>query len=388
LGNGEIGSNPGAGLGRGRGLLLAAEAFLARRSRAFVLSTAGVLVAGIAATDVLTGSDLSLSLFYLLPVALVTWRLGRAAGIALAGAAALGWTVSEVLTSADAGSFPPVWNALVRFGVLDVVATLLDALRTRMRDERELTRRAIESADALRSLNELKDTILHAVSHDLRGPIAAIVGSAQSLERRGELGLTGGDEEALVDGILQSGRKMNRMVSDLLDLERLDLGLVEPDRAPTDLGALVHRVVDEALYADRHPVHVEIFESLEMDVDAGKVERILENLLVNAVRHTPARTPIHVRADRVEGGVLLSVDDEGPGVPEELKTAIFEPFRQGAPGSSGAGIGLSLVARFSELHGGRAWVEDRPGGGAAFRVFLPGSPRTGSKPESLRAASR
>ena len=74
-------------------------------------------------------------------------------------------------------------------------------------------------------------------------------------------------------------------------------------------------------------------------------------------------------------GVLIMVEDDGPGVPEDLRTTIFEPFRQGpaAPSHSpGTGIGLSLVARFAELHGGRAWVEERPGGGASFRVFLPG----------------
>jgi signal transduction histidine kinase len=70
--------------------------------------------------------------------------------------------------------------------------------------------------------------------------------------------------------------------------------------------------------------------------------------------------------------VLVCVDDEGPGVPDELKTSIFEPFRKGDATTPGSGIGLSLVARFAEFHGGRAWVEDREGGGAAFRVFLPG----------------
>jgi signal transduction histidine kinase len=83
-----------------------------------------------------------------------------------------------------------------------------------------------------------------------------------------------------------------------------------------------------------------------------------------------------VRVAREDGGVLIAVEDEGPGVPDDLKRAIFEPFRQGngVPNPSpGVGVGLSLVARFAELHGGRAWVEDRPEGGASFRVFLPGS---------------
>ena len=87
---------------------------------------------------------------------------------------------------------------------------------------------------------------------------------------------------------------------------------------------------------------------------------------------------------------MLSVDDDGPGVPADLRDAIFEPFRQGptaAPHSPGTGIGLSLVARFAELHGGRAWVEDRPAGGAAFRVFLPRAPATAPRAELASGAN-
>jgi signal transduction histidine kinase len=109
-------------------------------------------------------------------------------------------------------------------------------------------------------------------------------------------------------------------------------------------------------------------------VDAPKVERIVENLLANAARHTPAGTPVWVRVQAAADGALMVVEDAGPGVPAEVRQAIFQPFRQGptitahAPGS---GIGLALVARFAGMHGGRAWVQERPGGGASFHVFLP-----------------
>jgi signal transduction histidine kinase len=111
-------------------------------------------------------------------------------------------------------------------------------------------------------------------------------------------------------------------------------------------------------------------------VDASKVERIVENLLANAARHTPPDTTIWVRVGPERGGVLICVEDDGPGVSDTLRDTIFEPFRQGphAPSHSpGVGIGLSLVAKFAELHGGRAWVEERPGGGASFKVYLPGA---------------
>jgi signal transduction histidine kinase len=356
-----------------RQLLVSIDSYFAQRSPAFVVLGSILLVGVIFSADVATGRTLSPSLFYMLPVALMTWRLGRRPGIALAAISAITWSVSDLISNAYAGNeFAPYWNAAMRFGVLSIVASLLAAMRSTMQAERDLAEEAIDAVDELRTINDVKDTLLHAVSHDLRGHIAAIVGSAQSLERRDLLQIDRTDEDALVYGILQSGRRLEQMVGDLLDLERLDRGLVEPDREPTDLTALVARVVEEAPYADRHTIHVESLEPIEMDVDAGKVERIVDNLLVNAVKHTPHGTPIHARVESSGGGALVSVEDEGPGVPDEIKRAVFQPFRQGAGVHSGAGIGLSLVARFAELHGGRAWVEDRPGGGAAFRVFLPG----------------
>ena len=223
-------------------------------------------------------------------------------------------------------------------------------------------------------MNDLKDTLLHALSHDLKGSITAIIGSAQSLARGEQLQLSEEQRAGLVNAISVSGKKLNRLVNDLLDLERLDRDLIEPDRAPTDVTALARRIVDEADFLAEHPVRV-IGEPAVVSVDAGKVERILENLLANAARHTPIGTPVLVTVGPKKDGITLSVEDEGPGVPEDLKATIFQPFRQGADArtsGAGAGIGLSLVQKFAELHGGTAWVEDRPGGGTAFRVFLSG----------------
>jgi signal transduction histidine kinase len=108
--------------------------------------------------------------------------------------------------------------------------------------------------------------------------------------------------------------------------------------------------------------------------DAAKVERIVENLLANAARHTDPGTPIWVRVTHGERGALLCVDDAGPGVPAEQRESIFRPFERGPGGDSytpGSGVGLALVAQIASLHDGHAWVEDRAGGGASFRVLLP-----------------
>jgi signal transduction histidine kinase len=114
-----------------------------------------------------------------------------------------------------------------------------------------------------------------------------------------------------------------------------------------------------------------------VEVDAAKVERIVENLINNAARHTPTTAQVWVSVRPFEGGGLLVVEDDGAGVPKDEAESIFDEFQRGldsATHSPGMGVGLSLVRRFAEMHGGRAWVESRENGpGASFRVFLPGA---------------
>jgi signal transduction histidine kinase len=231
-----------------------------------------------------------------------------------------------------------------------------------------------ETSQRLRDLDDMKNTFLTAVSHDLRTPLAAILGLAITLERD-DIDLAARESQDLTRRIAANARKLDRLVTDLLDLDRLSRGILEPQRHPTDVGALVRKVVNEGDFLTDHPVQVEA-DPVILAVDGAKVERIVENLLANAVRHTPLGTQIWIKVNAADEGVLIAVEDAGSGVPEDLREAVFEPFRQGQEGgpSPGVGIGLSLVARFSELHGGKAWVEDREGGGASFRVFLPGAP--------------
>jgi len=245
------------------------------------------------------------------------------------------------------------------------------ALRKSEKKYSEAFHREREATQQLRALDDMKNTFLQAVSHDLRTPLTTILGAAVTLEQTG-LDLPREDALDLLQRIAANARKLERLLSDLLDLDRLQRGIITPNRRPTDIAGLVREAVRESeLYGGRH---AEVSaEQLFADIDAAKVERIVENLLSNASRHTPAESRIWVRVHPEHRGVLLVVEDEGEGVPDELKEEIFEPFRQ-APGPAkaapGVGVGLTLVARFAELHGGRAWVEDRSGGGASFRVFL------------------
>jgi len=163
------------------------------------------------------------------------------------------------------------------------------------------------------------------------------------------------------------------MVGDFLDFERLARGVAEPNYTAVDVGALLREIVaSNELVSDR-TLSLEIVPA-NVRADAGMLERIVENLLGNTAKHTPATARIWVRIEPWDDGVELVVEDDGPGVPDIDKERIFEPFRQGSASATGSGVGLALVARFAEMHDGRAWVQDRPGGGASFHVTIASEP--------------
>ncbi len=271
-------------------------------------------------------------------------------------------------------------------------ATVADLYEHEAKLEHEL-RREVKATDRLRATDAMKDTFLRAVSHDLRNPLTAILGVAVTLERT-KLNLPREQALDLIRMLVEKTQRLDRMLSDLLDLNRLEEGILEPNRSLTDVTALISRVLAEVDHLGGWPITVQA-EPVWAAIDGPKVERILENLLINTARHTSPGTSVWVRAMTRGHDLELVVEDAGPGVPKELAGTIFEPFRQGqgrggglapirgsAHGDSGkpsikegkglgVGIGLSLVARFAQLHGGRAWVTDRWGGGASFHVLLP-----------------
>ena len=247
---------------------------------------------------------------------------------------------------------------------------------------RESLAKEKEAGERLRHLNEMKNSFLQAVSHDLRTPLTTILGTALTLERND--GRIGPEQvQELTRGMAANAKKLHRLLTNLLDLDRLSRSTVEPRRYWVDLREVALGVINECS-AEDHPTFVDV-PPLKAKVDGAQVERIIENLVTNAVRYTPPGTPIWVKAASQDGGVLLTVEDAGPGIPKEIKDTIFEPFEQGgeiARHSPGVGIGLSLVARFAELHDGRAWVEEGQEGGALFKVFLSSPTASEEVPES------
>jgi signal transduction histidine kinase len=221
----------------------------------------------------------------------------------------------------------------------------------------------------LHALDELKNSFMQAASHELRTPLTVIKGVAETLEDSDDL--TDEIKRTLYASLRRNSDRLDSLLQSLLDLGRLERGIIVPQRAPTDVGALIERVISGV----NAPMHIITASSADVtaDVDPAQLERIVENLVVNAVRHTPPGSSVDVSAEHRAGGLLLTVDDDGPGIPADRRDDVFQPFvRVNEPGreTPGTGIGLRIVDQFAKLHGGRAWVEERPGGGARFLVFL------------------
>jgi len=204
--------------------------------------------------------------------------------------------------------------------------------------------------------------VLHSVSHDLRSPLTAIVAAASGLANP-EVRLVRADRDELVETIRSEAERLDRVVGKLLDLSRLRSGAAAPHpelwpvdgllaRAFEQLGPAEERIVSE-LDEDAPPVYV----------DPVQIERVLVNLLENALKFSPPRSVVHVRAEPAGDELLLHVVDGGPGIDPAKREAVFEPFRHGGANADGVGLGLAIARGFAEVNGARLWVEDDPAGG-------------------------
>jgi PAS domain S-box-containing protein len=253
-------------------------------------------------------------------------------------------------------------------GVLRDVAAEVEA-EQRLRRALDHERAA---AAQLRRSDEVRTRFLSAVSHELRTPLTAILGFAETTERT----LGDGDERALtfVRRIRANAERLQLLIGDLLDVGRLTGGSDDPQRERVDLVALLRETVHGVDLGDRE-LEVDVPATCEADLDGVLVRRAVENLLRNAARHTPRGTHVALRLVSARSHVSVTVEDDGPGVPEEARDRVLRPFEQGeraaADPSPGTGIGLALVDRAVRVQGGRVQVGERPGGGARFVLVIP-----------------
>jgi two-component system sensor histidine kinase KdpD len=231
-----------------------------------------------------------------------------------------------------------------------------------------------QAAEVRAETEAIRNALLASISHDLRTPLATIAGGAATLA--GNLdALTPADRSALASSVSDEAMRMSERITTLLDLVRLETGAIQPriELYALDelLGSVLHRLEQRLR---RHQVRIELPESLPLlRVDGRLIEQVLENLLDNASKYTPADSQIVISAQLLSRQVEVSVVDDGPGLAVADPEILFEKFQRGAPEGAvgGIGLGLAICRTILALHKGRIWAENRAPHGAAFRFTLP-----------------
>lgn len=252
---------------------------------------------------------------------------------------------------------------------------LLGLVSAHAREEGERADLHAHTASDLRALERTKNVFLSAISHELRTPLTSVRGMSELLTAPDAHRLPADRRKEMLTRIAANARRLEQLLTDLLDLERLQQGVLRPHRARVDATRTVRLAAGNVT---SRPVTVPS-GTVHGRVDPMMLERIVENLLSNAVKYSPPGTPVTIDVGELpDCGVRVVVADAGAGIAVDDRERIFEAFTRldGGLSSPGTGVGLSLVAAFARLHGGAATVDTSPAGGARFTVDLPGADPT------------
>lgn len=241
---------------------------------------------------------------------------------------------------------------------------------------REATARAEALARAAQQTARTREEVLGVVAHDLRNPVGVMQSTLAMLR---EPGLADADKERMLAIGEKSARQMSRLISDLLDVTRLETGHLALDVESVAVGPLLADAMDSLrVVATERGITLSVApvpESMRVRADRGRVGQVFGNLLGNALKFTPKGGRVELRARRAGRDVVLEVSDTGPGIPKEDQTHLFERFWQARRSDGrGVGLGLAIAKGIVEAHGGRIWVESQPGRGSRFCFTLPDSP--------------
>lgn len=222
---------------------------------------------------------------------------------------------------------------------------------------------------------EFRDQYVGLISHDLRTPLLTINLSAATLKMQLDRMNAGPAAAQPLEAIRHSTRRMSEMIDDMLETTRLESGQLQLHRAPVDLAELA-RVVARELGAGTCTVRCEASGPVPMHADVGRVERVLENLVGNAKRHSPPGGEVVIGVKATAAEALVTVTDQGPGIAADVVPKLFQRFYRAGSGdaSSGLGLGLYNSRLIVEHHGGRIWVDSKPGVGSTFGFSLPLDP--------------
>ena len=332
----------------------------------------------------------------------VVWRGIALLGLGLLGAIAIAFALAHLVSRRIAKPIASLAAATGAMGrgvalelrddsTIDEVRTLAQALQESARAIAERQALLDRERQALQAADRAKDEFLAVLSHELRNPLAALTAAAHVLK----VSDPAAEAAAKARGVVQRQTKhMARLVSDLLDIGRISAGKAGLDRERLDLADAASSVVNawrSSGRLERHQVSLDL-APVWIDADHARIEQIVANLLDNAVKFTPAGKPIAVSV-RTEGdAAVLRIRDEGIGLQPEERPRVFDLFMQGGHGAGGMGVGLALVKRLVELHGGTVTAESEGlGSGALFTVRFPvaGKPdEEASAPPALSAGAQ
>ncbi|MBA3761998.1 MAG: DUF4118 domain-containing protein [Chthoniobacterales bacterium] len=310
----------------------------------------------------------SISLIYLLGVLLAGMVFNRGPVLLVAALSALAWNFLFI---------PPLFTLHIAkledaltFATYFIIAITVGGLTAQLKAREHLAAQVQLAADSER----LRKTLLDCVSHELKTPIAAIGAASQELLR-----LSPNVQDAqmlpqLATEIRDGSHRLNRVVNNLLDMNRLESGVVRPKREWCDVRELLRSAVEvECETSNGREVKLDVPENLPLAlVDHTLIEQAVAKLLANAGSHTPSTSPTEIDAEYADNQLRISVSDRGPGLRPESAERIFEKFYRGDERKTGGlGLGLSIARGFVEAHGGRLTAENRDGGGARFTISLP-----------------
>ncbi len=246
------------------------------------------------------------------------------------------------------------------------------------RELAQLAQSFSQMADRLKEIDEMKNNFISHVSHELRTPLTSI-NEAGDLLLDGVGGEITSRQEHLLQIIKQCTERLIKMVNNLLDLSKMEAGMMNYEFVQASLREIIlHSLQELDLLAEKKSIRLEVqlednLPLLKMDVD--RMQEVVDNLLSNAVKFTPEGGTVRIEARQVTSFLQVSVSDTGPGIPPEYQSRIFEKF-QGiksgrTAGTKGTGLGLSIASHIVKAHGGKIWVESTEGKGSTFYFSLP-----------------
>jgi two-component system sensor histidine kinase GlrK len=232
-------------------------------------------------------------------------------------------------------------------------------------------------AEKLATLDQVRDEFVTYISHELRTPLTSLK-EANSLLLDGVAGDLTARQEQLLAIVQEDCLKIERLINELLDLSKMEAGMMHLHREPTGFAPIVAAAVEEMTpVAEKRDIALQMpgGPATEVEADAGRIRQVVTNLISNAIKFSPEGSRVRVSWEVHRDRLICAVADEGPGIPESARDAIFEKFHQLSPAAlpamRGTGLGLPIARRIVEAHGGAVWVECPPQGGSVFRFALP-----------------